>query len=85
MTSFPEGRERTRALALYSAVASGGGSIGLVLGGMLTSWVSWRWGLFINVPIGIALIALAPRHLPETERARRATSTSPARSPRRSA
>jgi MFS family permease len=34
---------------------------------MLTSWVSWRWGLFINVPIGIALVWLAPRHLPETE------------------
>jgi len=49
-------------------VAGGGGSIGLVLGGMLTDWASWRWGLFINVPIGIALMWLAPRHLPETER-----------------
>ena len=56
----PRARERTRALALYSAVASGGGSIGLVLGGMLTSWVSWRWGLFINVPVGIALIVARP-------------------------
>ena len=35
---------------------------------MLTDWVSWRWGLFINVPIGIALMLLAPRYLPETER-----------------
>jgi EmrB/QacA subfamily drug resistance transporter len=68
MTTFPEGGERTRALALYSAVASGGGSIGLVLGGVLTSWVSWRWGLFINVPVGFALITLALRHLPETPR-----------------
>ena len=68
MTTFPEGAERTRALALYSAVASGGGSVGLVLGGMLTSWVSWRWGLFINVPVGIALTALALRDLPETAR-----------------
>ena len=42
-TTFPEGRERTRALALYSAVAGGGGSLGLLLGGMLTDWVSWRW------------------------------------------
>ncbi|HTN25404.1 MAG TPA: MFS transporter [Solirubrobacteraceae bacterium] len=65
-TTFREGPERTRALAAYSAVAGGGGSVGLVLGGMLTSWVSWRWGLFINVPIGVALIWLAPRHLPET-------------------
>lgn len=66
-TSFREGPERTRAIALYSAVAGAGGSLGLVLGGMLTTWVSWRWGLFLNVPIGIALIWLAPRHLPETE------------------
>ena len=66
--SFPEGRERTRAVAYYSAVAGAGGSVGLVLGGMLTTWASWRWGLFINVPIGLALIWLAPRHLPETER-----------------
>ena len=63
-----EGIERTRAVAWYSAVAGGGGSLGLVLGGVLTEWVSWRSGLFINVPIGIALICLAPRHLPETER-----------------
>jgi predicted MFS family arabinose efflux permease len=68
MTTFAEGAERTRALALYSAVASGGGSIGLVLGGMLTQWVSWRLGLFINVPVGIALTTLALRHLPETPR-----------------
>jgi EmrB/QacA subfamily drug resistance transporter len=67
-TSFPEGHERTRALAAYSAVAGGGGSAGLVLGGMLTDWVSWRWGLFINVPIGALMMYAAPRVLPETER-----------------
>ncbi|HTR76422.1 MAG TPA: MFS transporter [Solirubrobacterales bacterium] len=66
--SFPEGSERTRAIALYSAVASAGASIGLVLGGMLTTWISWRWSLFINVPIGVVLVSLAPAHLPETER-----------------
>jgi EmrB/QacA subfamily drug resistance transporter len=66
--SFPEGSERTRAIALYSAVASAGASIGLVLGGLLTSAISWRWSLFINVPIGAVLVALAPRYLPETER-----------------
>jgi EmrB/QacA subfamily drug resistance transporter len=66
--NFPEGPERTRALAAYSGVAGGGGSVGLVLGGMLTAWISWRWGLFINVPVGIALIVLAPRFLAETER-----------------
>jgi EmrB/QacA subfamily drug resistance transporter len=67
-TSFPEGHERTRALAAYSAVAGGGGSAGLVLGGMLTDWVSWRWGLFINVPIGLVMMYAAPRVLPETEK-----------------
>ncbi len=67
-TSFAEGPARTRALAAYSAVAGGGGSVGLVLGGMLTDWVSWRWGLFVNVPVGVVLVWLAPRVLPETER-----------------
>src|SRR4051794_13947010 len=67
-TSFREGPERTRALAAYSAVAGGGGSVGLVLGGMLTDWISWRWGLWINVPVGAVLIWLAPRVLTETER-----------------
>lgn len=69
-TTFHEGRERTRAVAYYSAVAGGGGSVGLVLGGMLTDWISWRWGLFVNVPVGLAIILLAPRYLPETERRR---------------
>jgi EmrB/QacA subfamily drug resistance transporter len=67
-TSFREGHERTRAIGLYSAVIGAGGSVGLVLGGMLTTWFSWRWGLFINVPIGAALVWLAPKHLPETDR-----------------
>jgi predicted MFS family arabinose efflux permease len=49
-------------------VSSGGASVGLVAGGILTDWLSWRWGLFINVPIGIALILLTPRYLPETPR-----------------
>ncbi len=70
MTSFPEGRERNRAIAYYAAVASGGASVGLVLGGVLTSWFSWRWGLFVNVPVGAALVLAAPRVLPETERRR---------------
>ena len=63
--TFEEGPERNRALGIFTAVSAGGGSLGLVLGGALTSWVSWRWVLFINVPIGIAIIALAPRFVPE--------------------
>src|SRR5580692_11253032 len=66
--SFSEGRERTRALSIYTAVAMGGGSLGLVLGGVITEWVSWRWVLFINVPIGVAVILTAPLFLPESER-----------------
>jgi EmrB/QacA subfamily drug resistance transporter len=66
--SFPEGRERTRALGFYTAVAMGGASLGLVLGGIIVEWVSWRWVLFINVPIGAMVLLLAPRFLSETAR-----------------
>jgi MFS family permease len=51
-SSFPEGRERTRALGLFTAVAMGGASLGLVLGGVIVQWATWRWVLFVNVPIG---------------------------------
>ena len=66
--SFPEGRERTRALGIYSAVAMGGASLGLVLGGVITEWASWRWVLFINVPVGIAVIAITPMFITESPR-----------------
>src|SRR5258708_12391723 len=46
----------------------GGGSLGLVLGGVIAEWVSWRWVLFVNVPIGIAVALAAPRFLPESQR-----------------
>jgi len=68
MMSFREPRERMRAVSLYAAASGAGGSVGLVVGGLLTDIASWRWGLFVNVPIGIALVLLAPRYLPETER-----------------
>jgi EmrB/QacA subfamily drug resistance transporter len=68
VTSFPEGRERTRAIGIFTAVAMGGASLGLVLGGMITQWVSWRWVLFVNVPIGVLVIAIAARILSETPR-----------------
>ena len=68
VTSFPEGKERTRALGIFTAVVMGGASLGLVLGGMITEWASWRWVLFINVPIGAAVILATPRFLPETPR-----------------
>jgi EmrB/QacA subfamily drug resistance transporter len=68
MLTYREGPDRMKALGYYSLVSSGGGSVGLVLGGMLTDWASWRWGLFVNVPIGIALVIAARRVLTETER-----------------
>jgi len=68
VSGFPEGKERIRALAIYSAVVTGGSSLGLVLGGMITQWASWRWVLFINVPIGIAVTVLTPLFVAETPR-----------------
>jgi EmrB/QacA subfamily drug resistance transporter len=68
--SFAEGRQRARAVALYGATAGIGASLGLVIGGAFADWVSWRAGFFINVPIGAAMIALAPRFLTESARSR---------------
>ncbi|WP_449373114.1 MFS transporter [Arthrobacter psychrolactophilus] len=68
--SFPEGRERARVVALYGATAGIGASLGLVIGGALAHWISWRAGFFVNVPLGAAMIVLAPRFLPETGRVR---------------
>ncbi|GAB2488378.1 MFS transporter [Jatrophihabitans fulvus] len=70
MTMFPGARERTRAIGLYTAVSIGGAAVGLVAGGMLTEWLSWRWVLFVNVPIGAVLLLFALPSLPETPRNR---------------
>src|SRR4051812_3945655 len=67
-TSAPDEAARHRAFALFGAVSSGGASIGLLLGGLLTDVGSWRWTLFINVPLGIAVLLLAPRFVAETRR-----------------
>ena len=68
MTMFPEGRARTRAIGLYTMVSVGGAAVGLMAGGMLTQWASWRWVLFVNVPIGLAVLVVARAVLPETPR-----------------
>src|ERR1700727_2200295 len=65
-TTFAEGRERNRALGVWGSVAGAGGAAGVLLGGVLTRGLSWRWVLFVNVPIGIAAAALAPRTLVES-------------------
>jgi EmrB/QacA subfamily drug resistance transporter len=67
-TNFPEGKPRNRALGVYSAMAGGGGAVGLLLGGILTTYVSWRWVFFVNVPIGLLVAAAAPRVLAESAR-----------------
>ena len=64
--TFAEGAERNRALGVWGAVAGAGGAAGVLLGGILTSGLSWRWVLFVNVPIGIAAAMLAPRLLLES-------------------
>ena len=64
--SFPAGPGRQRAVAWYAATAGIGASLGMLVGGAATEWVSWRAGFFINVPLGIALAVLAPRFLPAT-------------------
>jgi EmrB/QacA subfamily drug resistance transporter len=65
-TTFAEGAERNRALGIWGAVAGAGGAAGVLLGGILTSGLSWRWVLFVNVPIGLAAAGLAPRTLVES-------------------
>jgi EmrB/QacA subfamily drug resistance transporter len=67
-TNFPEGPPRNRAMAVYSAMSIAGGAVGLILGGVLTSYLSWRWVLFVNVPIGLLVVILAPRVLGESKR-----------------
>src|SRR5216683_2771607 len=59
-TTFKEGRERNRALGMWSAMAAGGASAGLILGGLLTQELSWRFTLFVNVPLGLAAVLLSP-------------------------
>src|SRR5215472_12228046 len=67
-TTFPQGQPRNRAMGVYAAMSVAGGAVGLITGGLLTSYASWRWVLFVNVPIGLAAALAAPRVLPESPR-----------------
>ncbi len=69
MTTFTEGRERNLALGIYGAASGSGAAAGVLLGGVLTSYLSWSWIFFINVPVGVAAIALTPVLLRESRAA----------------
>src|SRR5256714_1013586 len=66
MTTFSEGRERNLALGIYGAASGSGAAAGVLLGGVLTSYFGWSWIFFVNVPVGLAAIALAPILLRES-------------------
>ena len=65
-TTFAEGAERTKAMGVWAAIAVGGGAVGLVLGGILTTTLSWPWIFFVNIPVGIAVFIAAMRFVPES-------------------
>ncbi len=65
--TFKEGAERTKALGVWSAIAVGGGAVGLLLGGILVEYLSWPWIFLINVPVGAATLFLSLRYVPESK------------------
>jgi len=67
-TNFEPGPERTRAVSYYAAAAGVSAAFGLVIGGLLADWLSWRFGFFINLPVGIAMMVAAKRYVRETEK-----------------
>jgi|SRR5437764_105533 len=68
MTSFEEGAERNKALGVWGALGGSGAAVGVLAGGVLTDYLSWRWIFFVNVPVGALVLALAPRIVPESRR-----------------
>ena len=66
MTTFAEGRDRNRALGIWGAASGSGAAVGVLLGGVLTSYLSWPWIFFINAPVAAALVVLVPRFLRES-------------------
>jgi EmrB/QacA subfamily drug resistance transporter len=68
MTTFGEGKGRNLAIGFWSAASGSGGAAGVLLGGVLTSYLSWPWIFLVNVPVGLAVLALAPRFIGEVKR-----------------
>src|SRR3954471_18294223 len=68
MTSFEEGPERNKALGVWGALGGSGAAVGVLLGGILTEYLSWRWIFFVNVPVGAIVLLLTTRIVPESRR-----------------
>ena len=66
MNMFDEGAERNKALGIWGGIGAAGATVGLIAGGLLTRYVGWEYIFFLNVPIGIAALLLAPRIVPES-------------------
>src|SRR4051794_41590481 len=64
--TFPDGRERAKAFGIFSAIAGGGGAVGLLLGGVLTEYVDWRWCLYVNVVFAV-VAARSEEHTSELQ------------------
>lgn len=67
LTTFKEGKERSKALSVWGAVAAGGAATGVLLGGVLTQLLDWRWNFFVNVPVAIAVVIAAYLYVPESK------------------
>ena len=72
-TTFEEGPERNKALGIWGAIGGSGAAVGVLAGGILTKYLGWEWIFFVNVPVGVAALALAPRFVRES-RSERTTS-----------
>jgi MFS family permease len=66
MNMFPEGAERNKALGVWGAIGASGATVGVIAGGLLTRYAGWQYIFFLNVPIGVAALLLAPRIVPES-------------------
>ncbi|MDB5190234.1 MAG: EmrB/QacA subfamily drug resistance transporter, partial [Parcubacteria group bacterium] len=74
LTTFRDGPERNRALGYWTLVATGGAAVGLLLGGVLTQYLGWRWDFFVNVPVGIVMSYFIYRIVPAHAREEKSTS-----------
>jgi len=67
LTTFREGKERAKALSVWGGVAAGGAAAGVLLGGILTQYLDWRWNFFVNVPVGLFIALMAYWYVPESK------------------